>query len=253
MATEDRLSRKEIGGDIGAGLGGALLGAFMSPMFARQTGMSFTQQVGQGLVRNKDVLTAPFFSQLSRDDERIYGGVELDLTGEHGGVPYKDILTQLYKRMGPWASDRFRSIVIGIPIKSKKETKKITKRDNSTEEVTSEDTATENRRATFLKEVIGDIIRFSGTDANETPPRFEKGIEEVLKNLKVRNIADADSMTAKISRWWNEPLDEKSDRELALAVDALKAKLPKPEPVSVGPLGYLIACLMGERKNVRLF
>ncbi len=206
---EDRISKKELGGDIGAGAAGALLGALMSPMFARQAGVTLTQQVGKSLYENRDRITGPIFSRLSKEDERMFEALVIKLSGlshSHQDVPFVDILNLLMKRMGPWASDRYRSIAIGIPNPPVK-TKKVRLIEKQTGDITDteESSAPVNPQVQFLVETIDDVIRFGGTQVGETPPKFEQGINTVLENLRIRNIVDADSAAAKISRWWNEP------------------------------------------------
>ena len=207
--TEDKLSKKDLGGDIGAGIGGALLGALISPMFARQAGVSLTQQVGKSLYENRDRITGPIFSRLSKEDEQMFEALVVKLNEKklkHLGIPYIDILNLLLKRMGPWASDRYRSIAIGLPNPPAK-TKKVRLVEKKTGDITDteESTAPVNPQVQFLVESVEDVIRFGGDKVNQDPPAFEQGIEVVLQNLRIRNIVDADSAAAKLSRWWNEP------------------------------------------------
>ncbi len=247
MATEDKLTKKEFGADIATGLGGAILGAVMSPMMARTAGVGITRTIGESLMKNKEALSAPFFSKFSKEDERQAIGIELkmnNLKREHNGVPFKDILTLFYVALGPHATDRFRSISIGIPMPSgKKDKKKITKKTGEVEETESEAPTDENPRVQFLIDTIEDIIRFGKPGVDQTQPDFTAGIEQVLRNLKVRNVADANSLTAKVSRWWaDKPLEDGTELAKAAACKWLGVESYNditPEMVEAKLKGYV--------------
>lgn len=217
---KDKLSKANLAGDVGAGISGALIGALMSPFFNRQKGMAFTSQIGQALYDNRAKITAPLISSLSKDDESMYTSIELLMTSKNGNK-YKDAVTQLLKAMGFPASNRFRSIIIKLPNPQKSDAKRVSNASGTTEELHEhpvEYTATD-LRVTYLKDVIDDVFRFSGADAVKDPPDYTKGIKTVLENLKVRNIADADSVASEISRWWNEA----SPRDILSWFDSEKA------------------------------
>lgn len=202
--TKDRVTKAEAGTSIGSGILGGLLGTVLTNR--GNPALGITSQLGKVLFENRDQITAPFFSRLSAKDEQIYAGIELQLTDEE-----RDIMTLLLKRMGLWASNNFRGLVIAIP-NPKSIHKKTVKKNDGTETVEENDIkdAPTDTRLLFLRAVIGDIIRFGKPGVDQVPPNYENGIEEVLKNLKIRNYVDADSATAKISRWWNEkPLEGK--------------------------------------------
>ena len=259
MATEDKLSKKELGGDVGAGVAGALLGALMSPLFTRQAGVSLTQQVGKSLYDNRDKITGPIFSRLSKEDERMFEGLVVKLNEkdlEHLGIPYIDILNMLLKRMGPWASDRYRSIAIGIPNPPAK-SKKVRLVEKRTGDITDteESTAPVNPQVQFLVETIEDVIRFGGDQVNVEPVSFEQGITVVLQNLRVRNIVDADSAAAKISRWWHEPMN-KEDVDAIVAkgkelLEVIMAEPPLQTIRTINPVKWLVGlCAVGSTDKV---
>jgi hypothetical protein len=213
VAEHESVSKKEFAAATGTGLGGAILGALMSPLFNRNPAMSITRQLGDVLVANKDKLTAPFFSSLSKEDERMFEGISLCMQGKHGEMPYADILDMLLAKMGPWASDRFRSIVIGIPNPQKTSKKTVTKQDGTTEVVASSDAGepSNDLRVLYLTKVIEDILRFGMVKDSPSGKPFvdlERGIDKAIENLRVRNVADAKSATAAVSRWWStQPLN----------------------------------------------
>lgn len=234
----DRVSKKEFASDVGTGLGGAVLGALMSPLFNRNNpAMTITRQLGDVLVANKDKLTAPFFSSLSKEDERMFEGIAVCVQGKHGEMPYSDILNMLLAKMGPWASDRFRSIVIGIPSPQKTSKKTVTKQDGTTEVVASSDAGepASDLRVLYLTRVIEDILRFGlVTDSPSGKPsvNLDKGIDKVIEDLRVRNVADAKSATAAVSRWWStQPLSGTGESARKIFLRALGVE--KEEDITV--------------------
>ena len=250
--TEDRISKKELGGDIGAGISGALLGALMSPLFSRQAGVSLTQQVGKSLYDNRDKISGPIFSRLSKEDERMFEGLVIKLNKQkvgdaklaHKGVPYVDILNLLLKRMGPWASDRYRSIAIGIPKSATKKKKEAAKDGSYVETDLADSGENLDPQVQFLVESIEDVIRFGGDKVNQDPPDFEQGIEVVLQNLRIRNIVDADSAAAKISRWWHEPMN-KDEVALVIAkgkqlLEAVSSDTPPQVIMTSNPIKWIV-------------
>ena len=213
----DGKQRSFDGSDILSLLGGMASGF----LFQRQAGSSFSSHVGQVLSNNKEaiakVASGPIFSRLSQKDEQMFAGVEIYITGNHCGMHRKDILTKLLGRMGTWASDRFRSIVIGIPNPERKDGHKV---GDKTVSVPIEYTE-HDLRVKFLNATIDDVIRF-GT-LLDGAFNVEQGIERVLINLKVRNVADADSVISEVARFWHGPKEE-SLGAVALALEQFRGE-----------------------------